>query len=241
MRDDDRKEFSVALLACAEMFDRRLSGELIKIYWSLLLPHGIGEVKSAMAQWMATGTRMPVAADLINILNGGSADERALRTWPKVLATFGRYYLNGTETLIPDGAAGMALNELISYGLPEGEMKYQYQLYRNRYEEYFRRGYASRPAVAGGKYQRYVDSGKKFRSPFLMEEWWPPEDVARHRKELDKFMPGHDRVYEFTRQIPGPSDKIRDLSYLLTFDTQKTRPVSRVFPKKAQREGQNER
>lgn len=86
MQKSDRKRFANVLLACAEMYGKRLSDSLVDLYWQGLADVEITAVEDAIARHMSnpdSGQFMPKLADIRRML-GGTTQDAALRSWAKV-------------------------------------------------------------------------------------------------------------------------------------------------------------
>jgi hypothetical protein len=165
--------------------------QVVPVFMTLLAGYEIGAVGRAFAEYAVVGRRMPVPADILNLINGGSAADRAARSWPLALRLLnqGPSYHN-TLTLLPDGAAAAAVQALASAGslVEERFFKHEYVL---QYEEGSRNGLSH---VAGEVFFSKRDDGFLSKpgdagsSKFLAHYWWPPELWDRHRQALDHFM-----------------------------------------------------
>lgn len=104
MRDDDFDQFSEALTAALEVYDKRTSALTIEIWWEALKQYDLSAVLGAFSRHIQNpdkGQFVPKPADIVRLVDGGTED-RALQAWSKVdqaIRTVGPY-----QTVVFDDA-----------------------------------------------------------------------------------------------------------------------------------------
>jgi hypothetical protein len=103
LRDpEDRRPFAAMLKAIAELYGRDLSAAVVGMYWSALAPYNLAAVRLAFdrhARNPDSGQFMPKPADLIRMIDGGTADSAAA-AWAKTMAAVRR--VGGHESVVFD-------------------------------------------------------------------------------------------------------------------------------------------
>ncbi len=87
MKQIDKKFFVALMTAMTEIYGKKLSSQLLEIYWRSLEPYELNDIKQALNAYIVNpdnGQFIPKPADIIKILSGNST-EKALYAWNKVL------------------------------------------------------------------------------------------------------------------------------------------------------------
>ena len=82
MKDENRFKKQAVMLG--EVFDKKITGGLIKIYWETLRQYSDEQVANAVTSHVRTGTFFPRPADLIKLIDGTS-EENAHEAWAEVM------------------------------------------------------------------------------------------------------------------------------------------------------------
>lgn len=86
MNQTDKGNFAKLLMALAELHNKKLSQQLLDIYWSALKNYEFGEVMQSLNHLIVdpdVGQFMPKPADIVRMIEGDS-ETRALVAWGKV-------------------------------------------------------------------------------------------------------------------------------------------------------------
>lgn len=88
MTQDDAPRFGVALVACAEMFDKEISAALVKLYYESLKDLTIVEVERGLARAISASNFMPRPAQIREYAGLGSinAKQASSVAWHRLLA-----------------------------------------------------------------------------------------------------------------------------------------------------------
>ncbi len=119
MDDSNKKEFAQTLSAVGEMYDKKISTNLMKMYFDSLIKYSINEVKSGLSKHSLDpkhGTFFPKPADIVRNIAGQAItpEDRALVAWmviEKCISSVGSY---GTLK-IEDKQAMMAVKAIGSW------------------------------------------------------------------------------------------------------------------------------
>jgi hypothetical protein len=89
-RESSEQRLMVWLDAAGSMFGGMPPNPSAKQVWGMLMSkYSPEQVDLAFVQWMETAKKMPVPSDIKDIIEGGSAKEKALSAWTKVVAAMG--------------------------------------------------------------------------------------------------------------------------------------------------------
>ena len=80
----DENGFKEQVVMLGEVFDKKITGGLIKIYWETLRQYSDEQAANAISAHVRTGTFFPRPADLIKLIDGTS-EENAHEAWAEVL------------------------------------------------------------------------------------------------------------------------------------------------------------
>lgn len=145
MQQEDRKRFGNALMACAEMYGKKMSDALIALYWQGLSEYDVEAVERAIAAHMRnpdSGQWMPKIADIIRLISGTTSDA-ALLAWAKVDKAV-RHVGTYESVVFDDPIIHQTLRDMggwIQLGTKtDEEWPFVAKEFENRY-----RGYRSRP------------------------------------------------------------------------------------------------
>jgi hypothetical protein len=184
----DRAEFGAIMATCNAIYGWQSFDVILEVFWRLLAPYPIAEVKAAFDSYIKKNARAPKPSDIITAINGGTAEDHATLAWPKVLALLDHYMVN-VKTLIPDGAAALAARDIFNL-LKADEYKYHFQAFKLYYEKYYDAGFKNKPTVFEGK-REYDSVEKKYfkQQSVVYPEQWTLEDVKKHGQALADFAP----------------------------------------------------
>lgn len=85
MKDCDQKEFMACMKVVADVYGRGpLTKEALKMFFMLLSPFDLGQVKQALQEHMKISVFMPKPANIITLIEGCSEDRAAL-AWAAVV------------------------------------------------------------------------------------------------------------------------------------------------------------
>ena len=186
----------MALAGCAELYNRELSKPTLDIYWHTLKGLPLEAVLAALEAHFKTGRFMPTPADILDRARGGSADDKAVLAWPKVLYTLD--LRSWSEwTLIPDGAACKAAQELLDCRVPHEDLKFKTRFFHVVYAKAHEDGLSELPGV----FKWPNDPFEPVPRRALYKIWWPAETAARFERELRAFAAD----YREQLGLPGPS------------------------------------
>jgi hypothetical protein len=96
MRDNEKEIFGKLLSGVSELYGKKLSEELMEIYWQSLNNYSLNDFSKAIQLHMLNpdnGQFMPKPADILRYLEGRTYD-KALKAWTKVISamkTVGAY------------------------------------------------------------------------------------------------------------------------------------------------------
>lgn len=85
MTDADRAAFAVQLAMLSEVFDKELSTAASEAYFGALRRYDIDAIRLAVEQAICRCQFFPRPAQLIDLLEGGTIDDRAMLAWNRVL------------------------------------------------------------------------------------------------------------------------------------------------------------
>ncbi len=85
MIDADREAFAVQLAMLSEVFDKELSTAASEAYFGVLKGYEIDAVRLAVQQAIRRCQFFPRPAQLIDFLEGGTVEDRAMLAWARVL------------------------------------------------------------------------------------------------------------------------------------------------------------
>ena len=119
MDNSNKKEFAQTLSAVGEMYDKKISTNLMKMYFDSLIDYSIGDVKSGLSKHSLDpkhGTFFPKPADIVRNIAGQqqTPTDRALIAWMEIekrISSVGSY---GTLK-IEDKQAMMAVKAIGSW------------------------------------------------------------------------------------------------------------------------------
>ena len=89
MNDSDKKDFAVAMYAAAEMYDRKVSKDLLLMYFTVLNEFSVEDIKAGLNAHVLDpkhGTFFPKPADIVRHLQTGnlSPEEKAELAWAQL-------------------------------------------------------------------------------------------------------------------------------------------------------------
>jgi len=84
MIEQDRKSFLAALVAAAEIYDKKLSDAQLDLWWGLCSQIDLSQFNQAMTQHLRTSTFMPRPADLLTQIEE-APHESAIEAWLLVI------------------------------------------------------------------------------------------------------------------------------------------------------------
>lgn len=192
MTDAERAQFSTLILACGEIYNRFLSEVSFELFWKLLRPWPLKDVALAVEAHMRASQYMPTPHDILARLEGGAAEDLAAATWPIVKWLLAEPMMSDMKTLLPDGAAAMAANDLVKARLPKDQIPYCYEFYKLAYARHYEKGAHRTPLVF--EWPRTVDEdgrAERRQTPVLFNDFWPPAMIRKHREALERFKPGN--------------------------------------------------
>ena len=87
MNNTDKPNFAKLLMSLAELHNKKLSGQLLDIYWHSLKAYAFEDIKSSLNKLIVdpdVGQFMPKPADVVRYIEGDSKSQ-ALIAWGKVM------------------------------------------------------------------------------------------------------------------------------------------------------------
>jgi hypothetical protein len=87
MKPEDKERFAQLMIGVAELYGKKLSNQLLNIYWAALTAYSLEEVNAALNRHALSpdvGQFMPKPADIVRCLEGSSSTQ-ALQAWTKVI------------------------------------------------------------------------------------------------------------------------------------------------------------
>jgi hypothetical protein len=89
--ESDRTAFAVQLAMLSEVFDKELSTAASEAYFGALRRYDIGAVRLAVEQAIRRCQFFPRPAQLIDLLEGGTVEDRAMLAWSRLIAALETY------------------------------------------------------------------------------------------------------------------------------------------------------
>ena len=100
---DNQQSFLESLTALSEIFDKKLSAPMIKMYWSTLKEFTDEQVGEAMVQALNSFKFMPKPSEIRELIQG-SADDAAVDEWANILNQIQKIGSHGKPKLSQESA-----------------------------------------------------------------------------------------------------------------------------------------
>lgn len=186
MRRDDERRFAALILCCAEVYNRKLTKEVVEVYWRILRDRDLAEIEAALDAHLKYCRFMPSPSEILGRIRGGTSEERAVLSWPKVAHTL-ELRMTDETTLIPDGAACRAASAMVEARIGPDQLKWSQEYFKLKYREFYEQGLSESPAVFEGP-----RTGDPYYAEYpprrvLLKIWWPPEAIKAHAAALSRF------------------------------------------------------
>jgi hypothetical protein len=178
-------ELEKLLDLCGKIYNDNSYMETIGIFIELLQGYPVEDVKAAFKEHIRTSGRMPRPSDIITFLEGGSGEDKARKIWPLALKMAGKYYYNDQITLLPDGAAAVAVKTMLDFDI--NEVKYQFQTFKVSYEQARFKGLDKQPGTLLIDRTDKVYAGIFPRVKVIYTKWWPSEIIEKHKAAYEAF------------------------------------------------------
>lgn len=91
MIDTDNAEFLKIMNSCGTVYNRKVTNELLEIYWNQLMDYSIQDVSLATKKYLKTGKFFPTIADLIELLPNNNNHIGADEAWTIVIESMDEY------------------------------------------------------------------------------------------------------------------------------------------------------
>ncbi len=141
MNSNEKSKFVALLAGVSELYSKKLSSQLLDIYWAALNGYSLQDVKTALERHIMSpdsGQFMPKPADVVRCLRGDS-ETQALRAWSLVnraICEIGAY----KSVVFDDSIIHIVIEEMGGWvqlcQLHENELPFRAREFEKRYASY---------------------------------------------------------------------------------------------------------
>lgn len=186
MRNDELKQFSEALTASLEVYDKRTSAMTIEIWWEALKRFELNAVMNGFSLHLQNpdnGQFAPKPADIIRLIEGSNVD-KSMQAWTKLdraIRTVGPYQ----SVVFDDPLIHIVVQDMggwIKFGEIQND---EYPFVRNEFVKRYQ-GLTLRPQekfpskLIGIAEQANAEAGRKIAAPMLVGDSNAAEKVYLH-------------------------------------------------------------
>ena len=172
MQNEDKAKFLMLMTAITELHQKKLSKQLLDIYWNALKHFEFKDVQLAMNRLILdpdVGQFMPKPADIARYIDGDS-ETRALNAWGKVMCAV-RQVGAWDSVIFDDPIIHIVLTEMGGWvslcRKQESELSFIFKEFEKRYRKCLIKRPTAYPERLRGKLEQNSASGSCYQSPIL--------------------------------------------------------------------------
>ncbi len=174
MIDSDKKEFMTCMVGIADIYQKSLTPESLKLYWNILKKYDLDGVVNAFNRHVSSadvGQYMPKPADIIKIIDGGGYARSAI-AWSQVekaLRQVGTYQ----SVVFDDPIIHIVLSDMGGWillgNITEQELPFKAREFEKRYSGYLLRDTFNYPKKLMGLSESHNETeGQKIEPPVFI-------------------------------------------------------------------------